>query len=100
MRYIPVLVGALLFANPVLAETPCDFKGVSVGNKMSPAQIMSALGVTSRSFRQKSAARSGTQRCFKLVFVPLHPVVQLFTTLRELGDHHRIDGLVVDLRAE
>ena len=46
MRYITVLVVALLFASPLLAETPCDFKGVSVGSKMSPTQLMSALGVT------------------------------------------------------
>ena len=46
MRYITVLVVALLFASPLLAETPCDFKGISVGSKMSPAQLMSALGVT------------------------------------------------------
>src|SRR5262249_35579707 len=32
--------------SPLLAETPCDFKGISVGNKMSPAELMSALGVT------------------------------------------------------
>ena len=46
MRYITVLVVALLFASPLLAETPCDFKGISVGSKMSPDQLMSALGVT------------------------------------------------------
>ena len=46
MRYITVLVVALLFASPLLAETPCDFKGISVGSKMSPAHIMSALGMT------------------------------------------------------
>ena len=46
MRYITVLVGTLLFASPLHAETPCDFKGISVGSKMSPAQLMSALGVT------------------------------------------------------
>jgi hypothetical protein len=46
MRYITVIVGALLFASPLLAETACDFKGISIGNKMSQAQIMSALGVT------------------------------------------------------
>jgi hypothetical protein len=46
MRYITVLVVALLFASPLLAETPCDFKGISVGSKMSPAQLMSALGMT------------------------------------------------------
>jgi hypothetical protein len=40
-----MLVGILFFATPLLAETPCDFKGVSVGSKMSPAEIMSALGV-------------------------------------------------------
>ena len=62
MRYIVVLVGILLFASPLLAEAPCDFKGISVGNKMSPAGLMSALGVTEyktdparRSFDQKLA---------------------------------------------
>lgn len=28
-------------------EPPCDFKGVSVGDKMSPSQIMSAFGISS-----------------------------------------------------
>ena len=46
MRYITVLIGTLLFASPLHAETPCDFKGISVGSKMSPAQLMAALGVT------------------------------------------------------
>jgi hypothetical protein len=46
MRYIIVLVGILLFATPLLAETPYDFKGISVGDKMPPAKIMAALGVT------------------------------------------------------
>jgi hypothetical protein len=46
MRYITVLVGILLFATPLLAETPCDFKGISVGDRMPPAKIMAALGVT------------------------------------------------------
>ena len=40
-----MLVGILFFATPLLAETPCDFKGVSVGSKMSPREVMSALGV-------------------------------------------------------
>jgi hypothetical protein len=46
MRYVTVLVGGLLFATPLLAETPCDFKGITVGDKMPPAKIMAALGVT------------------------------------------------------
>lgn len=41
-----LLVGAFCFATPSRAETPCDFKGISVGNKMTQAEIMSALGVT------------------------------------------------------
>jgi hypothetical protein len=41
-----LLVGALLFASPSHAETPCDFKGLSVGDKVTPADIMTALGVT------------------------------------------------------
>jgi hypothetical protein len=39
------LVTGAAAAAPLLAETPCDFKGVPVGSKMSPAEIMSALGV-------------------------------------------------------
>jgi hypothetical protein len=47
MKYIAaLLVGALSFASPSHAETPCDFKGVSVGSRMSPPEIMSALGVS------------------------------------------------------
>jgi hypothetical protein len=47
MKYIAaLLVGALSFASPSHAETPCDFKGISVGSRMSPAEIMSALGVS------------------------------------------------------
>jgi hypothetical protein len=47
MKYIAaLLVGALSFASPSRAETRCDFKGISVGNKMAPTEIMAALGVT------------------------------------------------------
>jgi hypothetical protein len=47
MKHIAgLLVGALLFVSPSHAETPCDFKGISVGNKMTPVEIMTALGVT------------------------------------------------------
>ena len=40
-----LFVGGLVSLSPALADAPCDFKGVSVGSKMSPAEIMSALGV-------------------------------------------------------
>jgi len=43
----------LLFTTASHADTPCDFKGVSVGDKMSPAQIMSALGVTNYKLNPK-----------------------------------------------
>jgi hypothetical protein len=46
MKYIAALLGALFFASPSHAETPCDFKGISVGDKMAPAEIMATLGVT------------------------------------------------------
>jgi hypothetical protein len=46
IRLSTMLVGTLFFATPLLAETPCDFKGVSVGSSMSPVEIMSALGVS------------------------------------------------------
>ena len=41
-----LLICILFFASPSRAETPCDFKGISVGNRMNPAEIMAALGVT------------------------------------------------------
>jgi hypothetical protein len=40
-----LVIGGLVSLSPALAEAPCDFKGVSVGSKMSPAEIMLALGV-------------------------------------------------------
>jgi hypothetical protein len=47
MKHIAAcLVAALPFASPSHAETPCDFKGISVGNTMTAAEIMTALGVT------------------------------------------------------
>jgi hypothetical protein len=48
MKYIAALAGIILlpFPGTLRAEPPCDFKAVSVGDKMSPAKLMSALGVT------------------------------------------------------
>ena len=46
MKPIAAFFSSLLFVCPALAETPCDFKGISVGSRMSPAEIMSALGVS------------------------------------------------------
>jgi hypothetical protein len=45
-QIVALFIGSFLFISPSLAEKPCDFKGVSVGDKMSPAELMSALGVT------------------------------------------------------
>jgi hypothetical protein len=45
MKYATAPVATLLCASPLRAETPCDFKGISVGSKMTPAEFMSALGV-------------------------------------------------------
>jgi hypothetical protein len=45
-RFLPVtLVSALCFAGAVRADPPCDFKGIAVGDKMTPTKIMAALGV-------------------------------------------------------
>lgn len=46
MKPIAASFSSFLFICPALAETPCDFKGISVGSRMSPAEIMSALGVS------------------------------------------------------
>src|SRR5262249_5225052 len=48
MKYIAALAGIilLLLTGALRAEPPCDFKAISVGDKMSPAKLMSALGVT------------------------------------------------------
>src|SRR5207244_11926141 len=43
--------------------------------------------------------RLGAQSSFQLVFGPLDHVLDLFIALRDLGDHHGVDRLVVDLRA-
>jgi hypothetical protein len=47
MKYIAaLLVSGIIVSSPARAEAPCDFKGVSVGSKMTPAAIMAAFGVT------------------------------------------------------
>jgi hypothetical protein len=41
-----LLLGLMLaLISPARADTPCDFKGISVGDKMTPAELMKALGV-------------------------------------------------------
>jgi hypothetical protein len=46
MRFVASLfITGCCFANLAHAETPCDFKGVSVGDWMTPAEIMRAFGV-------------------------------------------------------
>jgi hypothetical protein len=64
------LVGALLYATPLHAEAPCDFKGISVGSKMAPAEIMSALGVTKY---KTNPARPSFEETF--------PIVQKYGTI-------------------
>jgi hypothetical protein len=39
------------------AETPCDFKGISVGDKATPAEVMTALGVAKYKTNPKRASR-------------------------------------------
>ena len=43
-------------------------------------------------------ARLGSQRCLELILSPFDRVVELHAALRELGHHHSIYRLVVDLR--
>ena len=65
MKYIAAsLIAALFFASPSRAETPCDFKGISVGNKMVPAEIMAALGVTR--YKMNPARRSVSDQSMAL----------------------------------
>jgi hypothetical protein len=45
-RAAALLISALFFPTASRAEPPCDFKGIAVGNRMAPAEIMAALGVT------------------------------------------------------
>jgi len=71
MKHIAtLLVAALLYARPLHAETPCDFKGISVGSKMAPAEIMTALRVT----KYKT---NPTRPSFEETF----PVVQKYGTI-------------------
>ncbi len=47
-RYRTLVLGFVLSATslgPVLAQAPCDFKGVSVGDKMTREQVMGRLGI-------------------------------------------------------
>ena len=43
-------------ANAAFAETPCDFKGLSVGDKLSPAEAMAALGIRNYKTNPKNAS--------------------------------------------
>jgi len=63
-HFAAFLVGNLLFASPLHAETPCDSKGISVGNKMLPAEIMTALGVTKY---KTNPARSSFEESWPIV---------------------------------
>jgi hypothetical protein len=46
MRFFTNLfIATFCCANLAHAQTPCDFKGVSVGDRMTPAEIMAAFGV-------------------------------------------------------
>ena len=45
-------------------------------------------------------SRLDAQGSFELVGRPFDDVVELLVALRELGDHHGVDRLVVDLRAD
>src|SRR4051812_24807882 len=47
-----------------------------------------------------SRSSSNAKRPFELAFRPLDHVVELLVALRELGHHHGVDGLIVDLRAD
>jgi hypothetical protein len=61
-----LLICGLILVNPSRAETPCDFKGISVGNKMTPDEIMATLGVTNyktspaKRFDKAAAEKYGT----------------------------------------
>lgn len=44
-QFSALLVSTFFFASFCYAETPCDFKGISVGDKMTATEIMAVLGV-------------------------------------------------------
>jgi hypothetical protein len=41
-----LFIGYFFVATASRAEVPCDFKGIAVGSRMAPAEVMAALGVT------------------------------------------------------
>jgi hypothetical protein len=45
-RIAALFIGTFFFATPSRAEAPCDFKGIAIGNRMAPAEIMATLGAT------------------------------------------------------
>jgi hypothetical protein len=44
-RLVAMLLGTFLATAASHAEIPCDFKGVSIGDKMTPTELMTALGI-------------------------------------------------------
>jgi hypothetical protein len=50
VRFLPLLI-----STHAMAATPCDFKGVSVGDKVTPAALMAAFGVKDYRMNPESA---------------------------------------------
>ncbi len=46
MRIAQVFIVLAMLNGNALADAPCDFKGIAVGDVMTPKQIMSALGIS------------------------------------------------------
>ena len=46
MRRLTTFLSLLCTATATHAVTPCDFKGLSVGDKATPQQIMTHFGIT------------------------------------------------------
>jgi hypothetical protein len=64
-HFAVLLIGVLFFASPSHAETPCDFKGISVGDRMKPSEIMTALGITKYKTNPARPSFEETQRLWK-----------------------------------
>lgn len=60
-----LLALAAMLSSPVLAaETPCDFKGLAVGSKVTQAEVMTTLGVTKY---QKNPTRDPFKTSMELI---------------------------------
>jgi len=64
LSFLGMAIAFCLTPMLAIAEVPCDFKDISVGDKLSPAQIMSKLGISTF---KSNPPRTDSNKEFELV---------------------------------